>query len=100
MGLAVASVVTTIEVTDLDQAREFYGSTLGLRLLFEAGPSLRWQAGDGFQISTFRRGPTAADHTVAHFEVTGLDDLIRDLDAKGVQFLDYTDGPLQTTNHV
>ena len=99
MGLADALAVTTVPVTDLDEARRFYGSVLGLPLLFESGPSLRWGAGKGSQLSTFRRGPTTADHTVAHFEVTGLDDLVRDLEAKGVTFLDYDTEYLKTVNH-
>jgi catechol 2,3-dioxygenase-like lactoylglutathione lyase family enzyme len=100
VGLGEGFAVTTIPVTDLDRAREFYGGTLGLALLFEAGPSIRWGAGNGSQISTFRRGPTQADHTVAHFEVRGLDALVQELEAKGVEFLDYDTGPLVTTNHI
>jgi catechol 2,3-dioxygenase-like lactoylglutathione lyase family enzyme len=100
MGLGAGFVVTTIPVTDLDLAKQFYGNVLGLRQLFEAGPSIRWEAGNGSQISTFRRGPTQADHTVAHFEVRGLDALVAELEAKGVAFLDYDSGPLKTTNHI
>lgn len=100
MGLREGFAVTTIPVTDLDRAKQFYGDVLGLRLLFEAGPSVRWEAGHGSQVSTFRRGPTQADHTVAHFEIRGLDAVVRELEAKGVEFLDYDAGPLTTTNHI
>src|SRR5436309_10971307 len=100
MNLSDAMIVTTLPVADLDRARQFYGEVLGLRLLFESGPSLRFEAGHGTQISVFRRGPSKADHTLAHFEVEGLDALIADLEGRGVQFLDYDEGPLRTTNHV
>jgi catechol 2,3-dioxygenase-like lactoylglutathione lyase family enzyme len=100
MKLGDAMLVTTIPVTDLDEARRFYGETLGLRFLFEAGPSLRFEAGKGTQVSLFRRGKTTADHTVAHFEVADLDATVRDLEAAGATFLDYDDGPLKTTNHI
>ena len=100
MGLESAMLVTTVPVTDLDEAKRFYGDTLGLKLLFEGGPSIRWEAGGGSQLSTFRRGPTQADHTVGHFEVNGIDALVRELEANGVQFLDYDEGPLKTTNHI
>jgi catechol 2,3-dioxygenase-like lactoylglutathione lyase family enzyme len=100
MNLGDARLVTTIPVTDLDRARDFYGGTLGLRFLFEAGPSLRFEAGNGTQVSLFRRGPSKADHTVGHFEVTDLEGTIRDLEAGGVVFLDYDDGPLKTTGHI
>jgi catechol 2,3-dioxygenase-like lactoylglutathione lyase family enzyme len=100
MNLGDAMIVTTIPVVDLDRARQFYGEALGLRLLFESGPSLRFEAGKGTQLSVFRRGPTKADHTVCHFEVTGLEGLIQDLESRGVEFLDYDEGPLKTTNHI
>ena len=100
MNLGDARLVTTIPVVDLDRARQFYGETLGLRILFESGPSVRLEAGYGTQVSLFRRGATKADHTVAHFEVSGLDALVADLEGKGVEFLDYDDGPLRTTNHI
>jgi catechol 2,3-dioxygenase-like lactoylglutathione lyase family enzyme len=100
MDLHDAMLVTTIPVMDLDRARQFYGETLGLRLLFESGPSIRWEAGNGTQLSTFRRGPTQADHTVAHFEVADIDALVPDLEAKGVEFLDYDTEYLKTVNHI
>jgi catechol 2,3-dioxygenase-like lactoylglutathione lyase family enzyme len=92
--------VTTIPVVDLDRARQFYEQTLGLRVLFESGPSVRLEAGNGSQISIFRRGATKADHTVAHFEVDDVEAAVRDLEGRGVQFLDYTEGPLKTTGHI
>jgi catechol 2,3-dioxygenase-like lactoylglutathione lyase family enzyme len=100
MTLGNAMLVTSIPVVDLERAREFYRDTLGLRVLFESGPSVRFEAGHGTQLSVFRRGPTKADHTVAHFEVHEIEAVIRDLEARGVEFLDYEDGPLKTTNHI
>ncbi len=98
--LDTALVVATIPVTDLDRARTFYGETLGLRLLWENPASIRFGAGGDSQLSVFRRGPSTADHTVAHFEVADIEATVRDLEARGVPFLDYTDGPLQTTGHI
>ena len=98
--LSDAMLVTTIPVVDLERAKHFYGETLGLKLLYESGPSARFEAGRGTQVSVFRRGPTTADHTVGHFEVQDLEAVVRDLEGKGVVFLDYDDGPLKTTNHI
>ena len=100
MQLSDAMLVTTIPVADLERAKQFYGETLGLKILWEAGPSVRFEAGNGTQLSTFRRGPTKADHTVAHFEVEQLDLVVRDLESRGVTFLDYDEGPLKTTGHI
>ena len=92
--------VTTIPVVNLERARQFYEGTLGLRVLFEAGPTVRLEAGNGSQISIFRRGATTADHTVAHFEVDDVEAVVRHLEGRGVQFLDYAEGPLKTTGHI
>lgn len=98
--LNTAMVVATIPVTDLERARQFYGETLGLTLLWENPASLRFGCGCGTELSTFRRGPASTDHTLAHFEVSDIDAVVRDLEAKGVAFLDYTEGPLVTTGHI
>jgi catechol 2,3-dioxygenase-like lactoylglutathione lyase family enzyme len=98
--LGTAMVVATIPVTDLDRARHFYGDTLGLTFLWDNPASVRFGCGGGTELSVFRRGPSTADHTLAHFEVSDIDAVIRDLEERGVTFIDYGDGPLQTTGHI
>jgi catechol 2,3-dioxygenase-like lactoylglutathione lyase family enzyme len=51
-------------------------------------------------LSIFKRPPVETVHTLAHFEVDDIEAAIADLEAKGVTFLDYTEGPLITTNHI
>ena len=93
-------VVPTVPVSDLEQAKSFYGETLGLELLWENPASVRWRCGESSELSTFKRPGIVTEHTLAHFEVTQIEATVRDLEAKGVQFLDYTEGPLVTTNHI
>jgi catechol 2,3-dioxygenase-like lactoylglutathione lyase family enzyme len=93
-------VVATIPVTDLDRSRRFYGETLGLTFLWDNPASVRFGCGDGTELSIFRRGPSPADHTLAHFEVTDVEAVVRELEERGVAFIDYTEGPLQTTGHI
>ena len=93
-------VVATIPVTDLERAKEFYGSTLGLTLLWENPMSARYRCGDVSELSVFKRPPLTSEHTLAHFEVEDIAAAVADLDGKGVEFLDYTDGPLATTGHI
>ncbi len=101
MKLSDALLVTTLPVVDFERAKRFYGEVLGLRLLFESpAPSARYATGHGGQLSIFRRGPTKADHTAGHFEVDDIDATVADLEARGVVFIDYTDGPLRTTGHI
>jgi catechol 2,3-dioxygenase-like lactoylglutathione lyase family enzyme len=98
--LGTSMIVATIPVTDLDRARRFYGETLGLTFLWDNPASVRFGCGGGTELSIFRRGPSTADHTLAHFEVSDIEAVIRELEDQGVGFVDYTDGPLRTTGHI
>ena len=93
-------VVATIPVSDLERARVFYGETLGLTSLWENPASIRFGCGGGSELSVFRRPSTETQHTLAHFEVTDIEATVRDLEAKGVEFVDYAEGPLRTTGHI
>jgi catechol 2,3-dioxygenase-like lactoylglutathione lyase family enzyme len=98
--LESSMIVATIPVTDLDRAKLFYGDTLGLKVLWENPASVRFGCGGGTELSTFRRAPSTADHTLAHFEVGDIEAVVRELEKRGVRFIDYDEGPLQTTGHI
>ena len=98
--LGASMVVATIPVSDLEQSRAFYGETLGLTQLWENPASIRFRVGDTSELSTFRRPGLVTEHTLAHFEVADIEATVRDLEANGVQFVDYTVGPHTTTNHI
>src|ERR1051325_7102311 len=93
-------VVATIPVSDLDRAREFYQGKLDLELLWENPASIRFGCGAGSELSVFRRPNTQTVHTLAHFEVADIRATIAALESKGVEFIDYDEGPLKTTDHV
>ena len=93
-------VVATLPVTDLERAKAFYRDTLGLDLLWENPASVRFRCGEVSELSIFKRPATATEHTLAHFEVTDVEAVVRELEAKGVAFIDYDDGPLKTTDHI
>jgi catechol 2,3-dioxygenase-like lactoylglutathione lyase family enzyme len=98
--IGATMIVPTIPVSDLDRARVFYGETLGLELLWENPASIRFRVGPASEVSTFRRPGLITEHTLAHFEVTDIEATVRDLEAKGIEFVDYTEGPLITMNHI
>jgi len=98
--LGATMVVATIPVSDLERSRAFYQETLGLTVVFENPASVRLRCGEASELSIFRRPGTETVHTVAHFEVSDIAATVADLQARGVQFLEYTEGPLITTNHV
>ncbi len=98
--IGATKVVATLPVSDLDRAREFYGEILGLEILSETTASIRFRCGADSELSTFKRPAIETVHTLAHFEVTDIEAAVRELEGKGVEFLDYTDGPLVTTGHI
>jgi Glyoxalase/Bleomycin resistance protein/Dioxygenase superfamily. len=98
--ISATMVVATVPVTDLAPAKVFYGETLGLTYLWENPVSVRFRCGESSELSIFKRPPTVTEHTLAHFEVTDIEAAVRDLEAKGVAFIDYTEGPLMTTGHI
>jgi len=85
--------MTTIYVTDMDRAVNFYTRTLGLKMTYRAGNE--WcgvDAGDGLQIGlhpTSASGPRpgANGGTILGFNVTApIDDVVSSLRALGVPF--------------
>jgi catechol 2,3-dioxygenase-like lactoylglutathione lyase family enzyme len=93
-------VVATVPVTDLVRAKAFYGETLGLTFLWESPFAIRFRCGDSSELSIFKRAQTVTEHTLAHFEVIDIEAAVRDLEAGGVAFIDYAEGPLETTGHI
>jgi catechol 2,3-dioxygenase-like lactoylglutathione lyase family enzyme len=98
--LGATMIVATLPVSDLERARTFYGETLGLTHLWENPASIRYRCGEVSEVSVFRRPGLETQHTLAHFEVADIEATVRDLEGKGVEFVDYTEGPLTTTNHI
>jgi catechol 2,3-dioxygenase-like lactoylglutathione lyase family enzyme len=86
--LADAMAVTTVAVTDLDRAKQFFAEQLGLTLLDETPFACRFGAGKGTQMSV-RRGQPNVGQTAAHFEVDDIEAVIQELTARGVQFEEY-----------
>ncbi|MGZ4741773.1 MAG: VOC family protein [Oryzihumus sp.] len=98
--IGATMVVATLPVTDLDRAKAFYADVLGLTFLWETPVGVRLRCGDVSEVSLFKRPPVTTEHTLAHFEVPDIEAVVRELEAKGVQFIDYTEGPLTTTGHI
>jgi len=95
--LADAMLITTVAVTDLERAKRFFHEQLALPLLDETPFAFRFGAGKGTQLSV-RRGQPNVGQTVAHFEVDGIEAVVRDLTSRGVPFQEY-ESP-KTTNFI
>jgi catechol 2,3-dioxygenase-like lactoylglutathione lyase family enzyme len=81
--------VTTLVVTDVDQAKRFYEEQLGLTLLEETPAGCRFGAGKGSQLTVRRGEPAGGGQTVLHFEVDDIEAVVRDLTSRGVTFDEY-----------
>lgn len=81
--------VTTLVVTDMDQAKPFYEEQLGLTLLEETPAGCRFGAGKGSQLTIRRGQPPAGGQTVMHFEVDDIEAVVRHLTSRGVTFEEY-----------
>jgi catechol 2,3-dioxygenase-like lactoylglutathione lyase family enzyme len=92
-----------LPVVDLERARQFYETKLGLRptpdVFSETG--VVYEAGGGTKLEIDRRDrPTKAEHTAVTFEVEDIEREVGDLESRGVQFEDYDVPGLQTAHHI
>ena len=76
-----------ITVSDLAQAKQFYGEILGMKFLFDAGSMAFFQcASIRLLIGTGEPGATAGTGTILYFRVSDLPAVHRNLRSKDVQF--------------
>ena len=103
--LGNSKAVATLPVVDLARARKFYEGKLGLKLL-QANTSVpqyqdaMYEAGGGTRVYLYQRGTTKADHTVLAFEVKNIEQMVRDMKAKGVIFEEYDMPGLKTIGSI
>jgi predicted enzyme related to lactoylglutathione lyase len=106
MRLTKAAVRPTIPVTNLERAKEFYESKLGLKPTTDTSVpstpnSALFDCGNNTCIELYQRQqPTKADHTVATFEVTDIENEVRNLRQNGVLFEEYDMPGLKTENGI
>lgn len=100
--LTDASVTTILPVINLNRAREFYETTLGLKPLgMKQDGKFEFATGNGAVVALFPKpGGTKADHTAISFQVRNILEAIGDLKKRGVVFEDYDLPGLKTVDHV
>ena len=89
MSIEVESIgQIAIAVTKIDEAREFYKNTLGLTLLFDAGPELFFFDCGGTRIMLTTEQGNAKDHntSVIYYKVANIELATKKLLDKGVSF--------------
>jgi catechol 2,3-dioxygenase-like lactoylglutathione lyase family enzyme len=76
-------------VDDLEQARRFYGDTLGLKTSEDHGLLTLHIAGDRPTLVYPKPDHTPADYTILNFPVDDIDKAVDELAARGVTFERY-----------
>jgi len=103
--LTNASVRPTIPVTDLERAKSFYKTKLGLKPLATndinstPGTTLL-DCGNGTCIELYQRGATKSDHTLATFDVSDIENEVKNLRRNGVVFEEYDMPGIKTLNGI
>lgn len=99
--LANASVTTLLPVVEMDRARAFYETCLGLTPAgLKPDGKFTYQVG-GSTLALFPKpGGTKAEHTAISFRVADIAASIAELKKAGVVFEDYDFPGLKTVNHV
>jgi predicted enzyme related to lactoylglutathione lyase len=102
--LANSPVRPTIPVVNLERAKRFYETTLGLKLIptnngSTSGTAI-FECGNGTSIELYQRGASKSDHTIATFEVPNIDDEVNALRGKGVVFEEYDMPGIRTENGI
>ncbi|MFL5738274.1 MAG: VOC family protein [Actinomycetota bacterium] len=94
-------VAPTLPAKDLNRAVAFYRDTLGLPVEEERADGTMFTAGEGTRFLVF---PTefagTAKNTAMAFRVDDAVQEVKDLKSKGVQFLEYDSGPVQTKDSI
>jgi predicted enzyme related to lactoylglutathione lyase len=95
----------TIPVVDLNRAKRFYETTIGLKPVpanndGNASGIAIFECGNGTRMELYQRGPSKADHTVATFEVSNIEEEVNALRGKGVNFEDYDMPEIKTQNGI
>jgi catechol 2,3-dioxygenase-like lactoylglutathione lyase family enzyme len=76
-------------VDDVEEAREFYGETLGLETSVENDLLTLHIAGDRPTLVYPRPGHTPAEYTILNFPVEDIEAAVEELVARGVEFERY-----------
>ena len=102
--LTNSSVRPTIPVVDLERAKRFYETTLDLKPVSAASDNTMgiaiFECGNGTKIELYQRGPSKADHTVATFEVSDVEEEVNALRGKKVTFEEYDMPEIKTHNGI
>lgn len=84
--LGSTNIVAFVPVKDAERARAFYEGVLGLRFVKDDGFALVFEA-NGIMIRAAKmKEVTPAQFTILGWQVSGIENMVRELGKKGVHF--------------
>jgi catechol 2,3-dioxygenase-like lactoylglutathione lyase family enzyme len=93
-------VAARIPAQDLERARTFYSSKLGLEPVEERPGGLRYKCGNGYFTLFQSTGSASGEHTQMGWEVADIEDTVSELRRRGVQFEEYDFPGLKTVDGI
>ena len=91
----------TLPAQDLERAKAFYRDKLGLSPTLEAGFGLLYELAPGTGFGVFpSSGKASGTHTQMAIDVEDVEQAVKDLQSRGVQFEEYDTPMLKTVNGV
>jgi catechol 2,3-dioxygenase-like lactoylglutathione lyase family enzyme len=84
--LGSTDIVAFVAITDADKARAFYEGVLGLRFVKDDGFALVFDANGIMVRAAKMKEVTPLQFTVLGWQVSGIEDVVRELTKKGVHF--------------
>lgn len=89
MKISDSDVVAMVAVKDLDKGKEFYGKTLGLEQAMESPGGVAYKSGSGTLFVYPSETAGSGKATAANWNVTDIDDVVKELKDAGVSFEHY-----------
>lgn len=84
-------------VDDIVRAKEFYGQTLGVKVVESDGGLLSLHAANGYAVLIYPKpNHEPAAHTILNFPVDDIEAAVDWLTGRGVKFEHYDQGPVRT----
>jgi catechol 2,3-dioxygenase-like lactoylglutathione lyase family enzyme len=99
--LESATAHATVAVTDIERAKEFYGGTLGLKMIDERSDGVRYaDGGDGWFLVYPSQFAGTNQSTYMSFDVDDVEQTVTELRSHGIQFEEYDLPGLKTVNGI
>ncbi|MFC6357202.1 VOC family protein [Luethyella okanaganae] len=87
-----SAVFSGFSVRDVDEARRFYGETLGVATTEDMSGAFRIELGNGASVFAYgKENHEPASYTMLNIVVDDIDQAVAELETRGVSFL-YYDG--------